>query len=64
LYDLGIVAKFCYGIEKLGDSACRTIWELNDHFRCYEVAAWRFFRIQLIFDDANDFVWAKLSWLM
>jgi len=33
------VAKFCDGIEKLGDSANGAIWELGDHFGCYEVAA-------------------------
>jgi len=33
------VAKFCDGIEKLGDSANGAIWELCDHFGGYEVAA-------------------------
>jgi len=50
------VAKFCDGIEKLSDSANGAIWELNDHFGCYVVAARVFFRAQFIFDDVNDFV--------
>jgi len=58
------VAKFCDGIEKLGDSAGGAIWELSDNFGGYEVAAQKFFRIQLIFYDVNDFVWAKLNWLL
>jgi len=55
------VAKFCDGIEKLDDSANSAIWELSDHFGCYAVAARVFFRVWLIFDDVNDFVWAKHS---
>jgi len=58
------VAKFWDGIEKLGDSANGAIWELNDHFGGYKFAARRFFRLQLIFDDANDFVWSKHNWLV
>jgi len=58
------VAKFCDGIEKLDDSANSAIWELSDHFGCYAVAARVFFRVWLIFDDVNDFVWAKLNSLI
>jgi len=58
------VFKISDGIKKLGDSANSAIWELNDHFGSYVVAAREFFRIQLIFDDVNDFLWAKFNWLM
>jgi len=40
------------------------IWDFNDHFGSYVVAARGFFQIQLIFDDVNDFVWTKFNWLM
>jgi len=48
----------------LGDDENGAIWDLNEHFGSYVVATRGYFRVQLIFDDVNDFVWAKFNWLM
>lgn len=56
------VTKFGDGIKELGYVANCRMWQLDDHFRCYKVAAGGFFRAEIVFDYFSYFFRTKHNW--